>query len=257
MYSVPDNVIYINTCSEALKCIVSILFFTKKDCEFRVWPHIYNIYFILNCGISHLWKTQQPFWVFTWSSVEIPGFQLYPHSGTLSIHCGQTRKYLSCFLCFDVRYHPHLRSVYGFTWYLGEISPVKILWRSCLQTHRSKSNSWWHLFIYSCDGVCMYELNCRGQKEKILNQQMLPSVCAMAHTYFLFTFCYIRPFINLHYISSFSTSNILWAARTDLNVSQNLIQVAGFTYILRDLYWHRCKVDIKLILFVVITNLIA
>lgn len=67
------------------------------------------------------------------------------------------------------------------------------------------------LFIHVMGYVIirLYELHCRGQKEVILNQKMLPSVYAMAHTYFLFIFCCIRPFINLHYISYCSTSNIL------------------------------------------------
>lgn len=89
--------------------------------EFRSWLCTSCIYFILSCGISHLWKKEQPFGAFTQSPVHIVVFQLYPYWGALGIHWGQMKIYLSCFLCFtcfDVRYHPHLRLVSSLWVYL-------------------------------------------------------------------------------------------------------------------------------------------
>lgn len=127
-------------------------------------------------------------------------FQLYPHCGALGIHCGQMRQYLSCFSCFDMRYHPHLRPIYIIL--RGSFSRKNTVEE--LSTDPKVTLDGTCLFIHLMGYIRLCGLHCKGQNKAISNQQILPSVCAMAHTYSLCNFATFFPlliFITFHIVT--------------------------------------------------------
>lgn len=81
-----------------------------------------------------------------------------------------------------MKYHPHLRTVYGFTWYSGEVSQEKNIMEELstdpeIQNHSGDDTC---LFIHVMGYVIirLYELHCRGQKRRNFKSTNTPfSLC--------------------------------------------------------------------------------